>query len=131
MEPLVPVGNGVDCAIVKKKKTISNSSHLITLTFKLTPMGEVLTDLSFHVYVWIAQLLLCPVGWGCRIHRLLLWRRVRPPPNECPWYDTKQSDGEVLAVLELWGMRSTPSLLLLPGPLCPGVVAPERALSMG
>ena len=34
-------------------------------------------------------------------------------------------------ILELWGMRSTPSLPLLPGPLWPGVVAPERALSMG
>ena len=22
----------------------------------------------------------CPVGWGCRIHRLLLCRGVRPPP---------------------------------------------------
>ena len=56
---------------------------------------------------------------------------VRPPPNECPGYDTKQSDGEVPAVLELWGMRSTPSLPSLPGPLWPGVVAPDRALSMG
>ena len=45
--------------------------------------------------------------------------------------DTKQSDGEVPAVLELWGMRSTPSLPLLPGPLWHGVVAPDRALSMG
>ena len=52
-------------------------------------------------------------------------------PNECSGYDTKQSDGEVPAVLELWGMRSTPSLPLLPGPLWPGVVAPDRALSMG
>ena len=51
--------------------------------------------------------------------------------NECPGYDTKQSDGEVPAVLELWGMRSTPLLPLLPGPLWPGVVAPDRALYMG
>ena len=72
-----------------------------------------------------------PVGWGCRIHRLLLCRGVRPPPNECPRYDTKQSDGEVPAMLELWGMRSTPSLPSLPGPLWPGVVAPDKALSMG
>ena len=30
-----------------------------------------------------------------------------PPPkkNEYPVYDTKQSDGEVLVMLELWGMR--------------------------
>ena len=52
-------------------------------------------------------------------------------PNECPGYDTKLSDGEVPAVLELWGMRSTPSLPSLPGPLRPGVVAPDRPLSMG
>ncbi len=51
--------------------------------------------------------------------------------NECPGYDTKQSDGEVPAVLGLWGMQSTPLLPLLPGPLWPGVVAPDRALSMG
>ena len=56
---------------------------------------------------------------------------VRPPPNECPGYDTKQSDGEVPAMLELWGMQSTPSLPSLPGPLLPGVVAPDRALFMG
>ena len=73
----------------------------------------------------------CSVGWGCRIHRLHLCKGARPRPNECPVYDTKQSDGEVPAVLELWGMQSTPSLPLLPGPLWPGVVAPDRALSIG
>ena len=34
---------------------------------------------------------------------------------------------EVPAVLELWGMRSTPLLPLLPSPLWPGVVASDRA----
>ena len=33
-------------------------------------------------------------------------------------------------MLELWGMRSTPSLPSLPGPLWPGVVAPDRVLSL-
>ena len=32
---------------------------------------------------------------------------------------------------ELWGMRSTPSLPSLPGPLLPGVVASDRVPSMG
>ena len=27
-----------------------------------------------------------------------------PPPNEVPGYDTKQSDGEIPVMLELWGM---------------------------
>ena len=59
----------------------------------------------------------------------LQWGKT--PPNECPVYDTNQSDSEVPAVLELWRMRSKRSLSSLPGPLWPGVVAPDRALSMG
>ena len=34
-------------------------------------------------------------------------------------------------MMDLWGMRSTPLLPPLPGPLWPGVVAPGRVLSMG
>ena len=34
-------------------------------------------------------------------------------------------------MLELWRMQSTPLLPSLPGPLWPGVVAPDRVLSMG
>ena len=29
------------------------------------------------------------------------------PPNECPGYGTKQSDGEVPVMLKLWGIQST------------------------
>ena len=53
-----------------------------------------------------------------------------PPPNNCPWYDTKQSDAMVPVLLELWGMRTTPSLPLLPGLLWSGVEVPYRVLSM-
>ena len=62
-------------------------------------------------------------------HRLHFWRGVRPHPNECPRYDAKQSDGEVPVVLELWGILSTPSLPLFPGPLWPGMVTRDRALN--
>ena len=34
-------------------------------------------------------------------------------------------------MLELWGMRCTPSLASLTGPFSPGVVAPDRVLSIG
>ena len=34
-------------------------------------------------------------------------------------------------MLELWGTQSTPILPQLPGPLWPGVVVPDRVLSMG
>ena len=72
----------------------------------------------------------CLVGWGCRTHILNLCRGVRLP-NECPRYDTKQSDSEAPVMLEFSGMWSTSSLPSLRGPLWPGVVAPNRALSMG
>ena len=52
------------------------------------------------------------------------------PTNECLVYNTKQFDGKASVKLELWGMRSIPSLPSLPGPLWPGVVAPYQVLSM-
>ena len=54
-------------------------------------------------------------------------------PNECPGYDTKQSDGEVPVMQDLWEMWSTSSLPSRPRPrpLWPGVVALDRDLSMG
>ena len=52
-------------------------------------------------------------------------------PNECPRYEIKQSDAETPVMLELWGMQSTSSLSSLPGPLRPGVIAPDRVPSMG
>ena len=55
---------------------------------------------DFIIFVWIYQNV-CPVSWGCRIYRLLLCRVLTPHPNECPGYDTKQSDGEVPVTLEL------------------------------
>ena len=53
------------------------------------------------------------------------------PTNECPKYDTKQSDGQASVMLELWGKQRTPSLTLLLGPLRPRVVVSDRILSMG
>ena len=50
--------------------------------------------------------------------------------NENPGYDTKQSDVEAPVILKLWGMRSTPLLPPLLGPLSPDVVTPHRVLSM-
>ena len=70
------------------------------------------------------------VSWGCGIHQLLFCRGVRPPPNECPGYDTK-SDGEIPVMLKLLMIQSTPSLPLLLGIPWAGVVAPDRVLSMG
>ena len=37
--------------------------------------GEIIIPVSLN---GITKKLICPVGWGCRIHRLLLCRGVRP-----------------------------------------------------
>ena len=85
---------------------------------------------TFQIKIWL-QLLwftdhsICPIGCDCGIHWLLLYRGERPLPNECSGYDTKQSDGEVSVILELWGMQIAPSSPSLPGPLWPSVVAPD------
>ena len=80
----------------------------------------------------ITQNKFCPVGWGCRIYPLLFCREVRhPSPNECLGYAANQSDGEASVMLLLWRMLSTLSLPSLPGSLWPGVVAPDRFLSIG
>ena len=71
-----------------------------------------------------------PVSWGCRIRRQQPLQRGKTTPA-CPGYDTKQSDGVVPVMLGPWGMQSTPSLPLLPGPIWHGTVAPDRALSIG
>ena len=74
---------------------------------------------------------LSSLGWGCRIHWLYLCRGVRLlPHNKCPGCNIKQSDGKA-PTLEIWRMWISPSLPLLPGPLWPRVVAPDRVLSMG
>ena len=75
--------------------------------------------------------IICPVGWGCRIHRQHLCRGVKTPPDECPGFAAKQSDGKAPVLLKLWGIRRILSLPLLRGSLRPGVVTPDRALLMG
>ena len=90
------------------------------------------TQLSDQRFLFLTiHFSICPVGWGFRIHPLLLCRGVRPPHTHTHTmnildYDTKQSDGEVPAMLELWGMWSTPLLPSLPGPLWLSVIAPDR-----
>ena len=70
----------------------------------------------------------CPVSCCCRIHRLLRCRGVRPSTTSV--LDMTLNNCEAPVMLELLGMRCTPSLPSLPGPLWPGVEAPDRVLSM-
>ena len=84
-----------------------------------------------HQFINFLRIRVCPVGWGCRTHWELFYRRRRLRPHECPAYDAKKSDGEVRVILELQRRQCTPSLPSLPGPLWPGVVEPDKLLSVG
>ena len=85
-----------------------------------------------HLFSYIFHKALAQYGWGCRIHRLHLCGGVRFPPAMSVLDMTLNIlMGEAPVMLELWGMRSTPTLPLLPGRLWPRMVAPDRALSMG
>ena len=54
-----------------------------------------------------------------------------PSANECPRYDTKQSDDTIPIRLELWEMQSTISFSSFPGSLWLGVLTHKRVPSMG
>ena len=49
-------------------------------------------------------------------------QRSKTLSSDCPRYDIKQSDTKAPVMQELWGMRSTPSLLSLSGSLWKGTV---------
>ena len=113
-------------------------SHFCCDPFSLTsvviPISLSLSLILFcDHYIYISHFLsiVCPVGWSCRIYRLLLCRGIRPSPNKSLGYDTKQSNGEVPVMLGLWGMWSTRLLPSLPGHLWPGVVAPDKGSIYG
>ena len=68
---------------------------------------------------------------GAVEHTHCVWAEGLYFRNECPVYDTEQSDGKAPLMLELWEMQSTLPLPSLSGPLWPWVEAPDRVLSMG
>ena len=53
-----------------------------------------------------------------------------PPPKSVLDMTQNNLIGEAPVMMELWEMQSNPSLPSLPGPLWPGVIAPDRSLSM-
>ena len=86
--------------------------------------AEIMTDANYaDDLVNFANTLVSPVGWGNRIHRLHLCRGVRTLHHECPGYMTLNS--QMVRLQYCWSF-----IAIIPGPLKPGVVAPERVLSM-
>ena len=64
-------------------------------------------------HIWFTRhkgvkLIIIKSSWLGLWNTLHLYRwEDSPTPNECPVYDTKQSDGEALVMLELWVMQRT------------------------
>ena len=92
--------------------------------------GRVIKSWNYYLELTSAKIAL-PSQLGLENTLTATLQRGKTHHNECSGYATKESDGEVLVILELWGMRSTPSLPSLPGPFWLGVVAPNRTLSYG
>ena len=90
--------------------------------------------ISYHPYdIWLStaciHYIFCSIGWGSKIHRLLLCRGVRPHPTIVPDWTVSIL---MVSFQKCWSFgESTPSLQSLPGPLWLGVVAPDTVLSMG
>ena len=110
------------CGWITRVKGICSQQALVFITFFL--FSDTLRCVALHV---------CKneTSNDCRIHRLLLFRGVRPPYQWVYWYDTKKFYGKAPVIRELWRMLSTPSLPSLPGSLRPGVAVSDRVLSLG
>ena len=66
----------------------------------------------------IVRIVYSPIGWGCRIHRLHLYRMVRPHHQQVSriWHLSNLMV-RLQVMPELWQVQSTPSLPSLPGSL--------------
>ena len=78
--------------------------------------------LTSHSFCFFSYFLFCPVDWSSIRHTTT----TTTTTNECPGYNTKQSDGEIPVMLELWGMRGTTLPPSLPGPLRLRMGAPDK-----
>ena len=99
---------------------------LLLLIIKCLILSRCLVQVTTSSSPHFTSCLVC----RCRIHKLHLCIGVRPLLNECLGHDAKPTDGEA-SVLEIWGMWSVPSLLLLLEPLWPWVVVSVGVPSMG
>ena len=53
---------------------------------------------------------------GAREYTDCISAKGKDSPNNCPGYDTKQSDGEVPGLLKLWGNADYPLIAIAPKP---------------
>ena len=120
---------------IKEYSAFPKFKHYWSLTIRLfcviseTLVGEVLTFCRDAVSVIYSPRRLGSVYLDRSFSLIPI--RLKKTPNGISWLrHWRASDSETL-VLEVWGIWSTCSLILLPGPLWSGVVAPFSVLSIG
>ena len=121
--------------IINKRVTLGKALwmylHYLFITGRMWPKGQFLTQVKQVLNSFSFLLDQLPAQSAEAVeYTNCISAEGKDSPNECPGYSIKQSNREAPEVMELWGMWSTPLLPLLPGPLWPRVVAPDRALSM-
>ena len=98
--------------------------HVTSLSGPHSPPSRPKSFTFFYVSFIITIIWLlwefCPVDWDCRIHRLHFYRLPQTSVLDM-----------TLNNLMVRGMQITPLSPSIPGPLWPGVVAPDSVLSMG
>ena len=104
---------------------ITNRMTFYTLKIKLCLKGTIfarliklkLNNTCFSVTLKDCQQCMAQLTGAIEYTDCFFAEQGDPLPHECTGYDAKQSDVEVLVMLELCGMQSKPSLLSLPDPL--------------
>ena len=106
------------CLNNSRKNCLVGIVHKSQVCFKGVTMGLKLTVLKYSAYMIaiVSSTEPVPYWWSCRILCILCVERY-------PWYDTEL---HLMVRLQIWRMWSTPSLLVISGPLWPGVVVPTR-----
>ena len=130
--PIYPGSRCIELVTISAMNDKLVTISIWMILVEVNTSGQAIKASFDRLWKKLLQKIGCQDSWGCKIHQLHFCREVRPPPpDECPRYVTKQSDGEVFVMLELSRMQSTPSLPSHTDPLRLRVVAPDRVLFMG
>ena len=107
---------------------MSKSQRIICIPFSIMDSGLFI----YHLAVWPYFSFLLDQLIGALEYTDSIYAAGQDPvTNECPGYDTKQSDGKAPIMLDFGEMRAIHLLLSLPTLRLPGAVSPDRVQSMG
>ena len=108
------------------RSPLSKESPEYDTKLHLMVMQQFWISEEYRVFLHCFYSLVCPVGY--RIHRLHLYSEVTPSTSVLDM----TLNNLIMRSQWCWSFgKCTPSLPSLSGPLWPGIIAPDRVLSMG